>query len=91
MMAIVALSAAGPITVVPLALFAWAARRLPFSTVGFLQFIGPTMGFITGLLTGETLTPLRAASFVFIWSGAAVFAWGAWRAGRRLKTALATA
>jgi chloramphenicol-sensitive protein RarD len=76
---------AGPATVVPLALFAWTARRLPLSTLGFLQFIGPTMGFITGLAVGEQLTPLRAASFVFIWTGAVVFALGAWRASRRMQ------
>jgi chloramphenicol-sensitive protein RarD len=81
----------GPITVIPLALFSWAARRLTFATFGFLQFIGPTMGFVTGVANGEPLSPLRAASFGLIWGGAAVFAWGAWRAGRRLKLALAGA
>jgi chloramphenicol-sensitive protein RarD len=81
------LATAGPVTVVPLALFAWAARRLPFSTVGFLQFIAPTIGFVTGLETGEALTPLLAASFACIWVGAATFAYGAWRAGRRQNVA----
>jgi chloramphenicol-sensitive protein RarD len=76
---------AGPLTVAPLALFAWAARRLPFSTLGFLQYIGPTLGFLTGIETGETLTPLRAVSFVFIWSGALVFVFGAFRAARALR------
>ncbi len=79
----------GPATVVPLALFSWAARRLPLSTIGFLQFIGPTMTFGVGLVTGEPMTPLRALSFVFIWAGACAFAWGAWRAGRRLRVAMA--
>jgi chloramphenicol-sensitive protein RarD len=74
----------GPATVVPLALFSWA-RRLPFSTLGFLQYIAPTMTFVTGLIAGEALTPLRAVSFVFIWMGAAVFAFGAWRAARRAR------
>ncbi|HLK24106.1 MAG TPA: EamA family transporter RarD [Caulobacteraceae bacterium] len=78
---------AGPLTVAPLALFTWAARRLPFSTLGFLQYIGPTLGFLTGLATGETLTPLRAVSFVFIWSGALVFVFGAFRAARQLRPA----
>ncbi|HEY5072663.1 MAG TPA: EamA family transporter RarD [Caulobacteraceae bacterium] len=77
----------GPATVVPLALFAWTARRLPFSTLGFLQFIGPTMGFAVGVVTGESLTALRMVSFVFIWAGAALFVFGAWRAGRRLRSA----
>jgi chloramphenicol-sensitive protein RarD len=79
----------GPATVAPLALFAWTARRLPFSVMGFLQFIGPTLGFATGLATGERLGPLGAVSFLFIWSGAAVFAIGAWQAQRRLRLATA--
>jgi chloramphenicol-sensitive protein RarD len=79
------LMTAGPVTVAPLALFAWVARRLPLSTVGFLQFIGPTIGFFIGVATGEMLTPMRILSFVFIWGGAAVYAFGAWRAGRRVE------
>jgi chloramphenicol-sensitive protein RarD len=78
---------AGPMTVFPLALFAWAARRLPLSTIGFLQFIVPTLGFATGLETGEKLTPLTGLSFGFIWVSAMVFVFGAWRAGRRLRLA----
>jgi chloramphenicol-sensitive protein RarD len=78
----------GPATVAPLALFAWTARRLPFSVMGFLQFIGPTLGFATGILTGEPLSRLGAISFLFIWAGAATFALGAWRAQRRLCPAL---
>ena len=77
----------GPATVVPLAIFAWTARRLPFSTLGFLQFVSPTVGFLVGLWTGERLTAVGVASFVFIWAGAGVFALGAWRAGRRLQSA----
>ena len=79
------MATAGPMTVIPLALFSWAARRLPFSTVGFLQFIGPTMGFGIGLAMGEPLTPLRIVSFVFIWAGVCVFVFGAWRASRALR------
>jgi chloramphenicol-sensitive protein RarD len=75
----------GPLTVAPLALFAWTARRLPFSVLGFLQFIGPTLGFVTGLVTGERLSPMGVVSFVFIWAGAAVFALGAWRASRAFQ------
>ena len=78
---------AGPVTVAPLALFAWAARRLPLSTIGFLQFIGPTLQFIIGAETGETLNAMRIASFGFIWAGVLVFAYGAWRKTR--GTALA--
>lgn len=75
--------AAGPATVFPLALFAYAARRLPLSTLGFLQFIMPTLIFVIAMLTGERLSPLSAVSFVFIWSGVAVYLGGAWVAARR--------
>ena len=77
------LLAAGPATVVPLALFAWSARRLSLTALGFLQFVAPTLQFFVGLALGEAFTPLRAASFAFIWAGVAVFAWGAWRMSRR--------
>lgn len=75
----------GPATVAPLALFAWTARRLPFATMGFLQFISPTIGFMVGLAMGERLNPLGLFSFVFIWAGAAVYVVGAWRASMRLQ------
>ena len=64
----------GPATVLPLALFAWSARRLPLSTIGFIQFLAPTLQFMVGVAAGEPLTALRIASFAFIWGGAAVFA-----------------
>ncbi|HZW15424.1 MAG TPA: EamA family transporter RarD [Brevundimonas sp.] len=64
----------GPATVLPLALFAWSARRLPLSTIGFIQFLAPTLQFMVGVWAGEALTPLRVLSFVFIWGGAGVFA-----------------
>jgi chloramphenicol-sensitive protein RarD len=76
------LLACGPVTAVPLVLFSWAARRIPLSSLGFLQFIGPTIGFAIGVMQGEAFTPLRAASFLFIWGGAAVFALAAWRRSR---------
>jgi len=79
------LIASGPITAAPLALFAWAARRMPLSTMGFLQFLAPTISFAIGVAEGEPFTPLRALSFVFIWAGAGVFAYGAWRKARALK------
>ena len=83
------LVACGPITAFPLLLFAWAARRVPLSAMGFLQFISPTMTFGLGLLQGEAFTRTRAVSFVFIWGGAAVFAFGAWRRARRIEQVLA--
>ncbi|MBX3484534.1 EamA family transporter RarD [Phenylobacterium sp.] len=83
------LIAAGPITALPLALFSWCARRLPLSTMAFLQFIGPTIGFAIGVSQGEPFTALHATSFGFIWAGAAVFLVGAWRRSRAIRAAVA--
>jgi len=83
------LLAMGPVTVAPLAFFAWTTRRLALSTVGFLQFTGPTLGFLIGLAVGERLTPLGLVSFGFIWAGVALFMLGAWRAAQRLRLASA--
>ncbi len=82
---------AGPVTAAPLVLFAWAARRMPLSTMGFLQFLAPTLSFFIGASEGEALTPMRAASFAFIWAGAAVFAGGAWLHARQASKAAARA
>ena len=86
----------GPATVAPLACFALAARRLPLTLLGFLQFISPTLQFAVGVYNGESLTPLRVLSFGFIWSGVLVFAVAALvrarldhRAGKRTSEALA--
>ena len=76
---------AGPVTVIPLSLFAWAARRLPLSTVGFIQFISPTISFFVGIEDHEALSSLSLASFAFIWGGALLFMFGAWRAARRAR------
>ena len=68
------LIAAGPITVMPLLMFAIGARRLPLSTIGFLQFIGPTLQFIIGLIDGEPFTRAHQFCFTAIWIAAALFA-----------------
>jgi chloramphenicol-sensitive protein RarD len=77
----------GPATVAPFALFAWTARRLPLSTVGFIQFIGPTLTFGVGLAAGEPFTALYALAFAFIWAAVAVFAYGLWSRSRPARTA----
>ena len=78
----------GPATVIPLVLFAWSARRLPLSTVGFIQFLAPTLQFACGVWAGEPLTALLIASFGFIWAGAAVFALAVARRGRAARKAV---
>ena len=69
----------GPATVAPLVTFAWAARRMPLSTMGFLQFISPTLQFVFAVATGERLNPMSLLAFAFIWSGVAIYAFTAWR------------
>lgn len=81
----------GPMTVFPLALFAWAARRMPLSTMGFVQFLAPTIQFMIGVATGEAFTPLRGVSFAFIWLGAGVFALAAVFRARAARRAMAVA
>jgi len=80
------LVASGPVTALPLVLFSWAARRIPLSLMGFMQFLSPTISFVIGLSQGEAFTPARAASFTLIWAGAAVFLFGAWRRTRNLPS-----
>ncbi len=66
----------GPMTAVPLLLFAAAARRMPYTAMGFLQFVSPTIVFLLGLLFfGEELRPAQLAAFVAIWGAAALFVW----------------
>jgi chloramphenicol-sensitive protein RarD len=74
---------AGPITVLPLLFFALAARRLPLSMVGFLQFIAPTLQFLMGIAYGERLTLAHVMCFGLIWSAVAFFIVDAWRAPQR--------
>lgn len=74
---------AGPITVLPLLFFVLAARRLPLSLIGFLQFIAPTLQFVMGLLYGEVLTMAHALCFGLIWMAVAFFVVDAWRSGSR--------
>ena len=73
---------AGPATVAPLVTFAWAARRMPLSSLGFIQFLSPTAQFALGVAFGESLPPLSLLAFAFIWSGVAVYALTAWRKSR---------
>jgi chloramphenicol-sensitive protein RarD len=76
------LAIAGPVTALPLMLFAFGARRVSFVTLGLLQFLAPTLQFMTGIAFGEPFTPLRAASFVLIWAGLAFFSWDTLRRAR---------
>ena len=74
---------AGPITVVPLLFFALAARRLPLSTIGFMQFLAPTLQFCVGLYYGEQLSVAHMICFGCIWVAVILFSTDALRAGKK--------
>jgi chloramphenicol-sensitive protein RarD len=75
------LMSAGVATAVPLLLFAAAARRLRLATIGFLQYITPTMHFLLAVVVyGEPFTSAHLASFLCIWAGLLCYSWDAWRA-----------
>jgi chloramphenicol-sensitive protein RarD len=68
------LVAAGVATAIPLLFFAASARRLKFVTIGFLQYLGPTLQFLVAVLAfGEKFDPVKQVSFGFIWAAVAVY------------------
>ena len=82
----------GPMTAIPLIMFAFAARRLPYTVIGFLQFTSPTIVFLLGLLVfGEDLKPAQLACFVAIWAAASLFIWDVVRGSRREEQAVVPA
>jgi|SRR5580704_344544 chloramphenicol-sensitive protein RarD len=66
--------ASGLVTAIPLLFFGAAARRLPLSTLGFLQFVAPSLQLVLAVWGyGEAFTVHHAISFAFIWAGLALF------------------
>lgn len=58
----------GIVTALPLLLFSAAARRLPLSVIGMLQYLAPAIQFLMGLLVfGEHMPAARWAGFVLVW------------------------
>lgn len=74
-----AIMAGGILTAVPLLLFAIAARRMDYSTLGFIQFLAPSIVFILGLTVfRQPLLPAQAVCFALIWAALAIFVWDLW-------------
>jgi chloramphenicol-sensitive protein RarD len=63
-------------------LFAFGARQVPYSSIGVLQFIAPTLQLLGGLLVfREPFESTRAMGFVLIWIGLLIYAGNVlWRA-----------
>lgn len=64
----------GAVTSLPLYLFANGTKMLPLSTLGFIQFINPTLSFLTGVfIFGESFPPRNFIAFGFIWTAAILY------------------
>ena len=73
------LVAAGPATLIPLVCFNAAARHLPYTTLGFMQYLAPTIVLILAVtLYGEHLSDSTLIAFMFIWAGLLVYSIDAW-------------
>lgn len=78
------LVAAGIVTTVPLFWFTQAARRLPLTTIGFLQYLAPTIGFgLAVFVFGEPFGIPRLVAFTCIWAAVAIYLGGTYWVNRR--------
>jgi len=78
------LAAAGPVTLVPLVCFNAAARHLPFTTLGFLQYLAPTLVLLLAVLFyDEHLSTSTIITFACIWAGLAIYSIDIWLNMRR--------
>ena len=79
------LIALGPITAVPLLLFAAGARRLPMATLGIVQYIGPSIQFVLGIwVFNEPFSAMRLVGFACIWLALVIYTLDGWRVSRRV-------
>ncbi|MBV7428146.1 MULTISPECIES: EamA family transporter RarD [unclassified Acidovorax] len=79
---------AGPMTAVPLLLFAAGARLIPMSTLGILQYISPSLQFALGVwLFHEPFQPARLVGFVLIWTALLVYSLEGWWTRRQVAAA----
>lgn len=80
----VILICAGIVTTAPLLCFTSAAKRIQYSTLGFFQYIGPSIMFILAVsLYNEPLELTKLTIFAFVWSALAIYSWDSWRNYRR--------
>ncbi|MBF8780675.1 EamA family transporter RarD [Pseudomonas fulva] len=78
------LIAAGPVTLIPLVCFNAAARHLPYTTLGFLQYLAPTLVLLQALwLFDEHLSASSLVAFMFIWAGLVVYSVDIWKSLRK--------
>ncbi|TGP95674.1 MULTISPECIES: EamA family transporter RarD [unclassified Mesorhizobium] len=74
----------GPVTAVPLLLFAFGAKLLRLSTIGIMQYIAPTMVFLIAVLIfDEPFGTTQAIAFALIWAALAIYSWSMLATARR--------
>ncbi|MER9369453.1 EamA family transporter RarD [Mesorhizobium sp. M0518] len=74
----------GPVTSIPLLLFAFGAKLLRLSTIGIMQYIAPTMVFLIAVLIfDEPFGTTQAIAFALIWAALAVYSWSMLTTARR--------
>jgi chloramphenicol-sensitive protein RarD len=85
----VLLVVAGPITGIPLLLYAGAARRLPLTVMGMLQYITPSIQFVLGLTVfHESMSPARWLGFGLVWTALTVLSVDGFARNRRRRNVL---
>ncbi|MEL0604849.1 EamA family transporter RarD [Pseudoalteromonas undina] len=86
------LISAGIITTLPLLCFTGAAKRLQYTTLGFFQYIGPSLMFMLAVVFyDEVFDAERVITFACIWSALAIFKWDSYHQSRKRKKAAVTA
>ncbi|MCQ8889462.1 EamA family transporter RarD [Pseudoalteromonas carrageenovora] len=86
------LISAGIITTLPLLCFTGAAKRLQYTTLGFFQYIGPSLMFMLAVVFyNEVFDAERVITFACIWSALAIFTWDSYHQSRKRKKAAITA
>jgi chloramphenicol-sensitive protein RarD len=84
------LISAGAITAIPLLLFNGSTNRLPYSTIGLLQYITPTIQFSIGVwVNNEAMPTARWVGFIFIWFALFALAYDLVRSGRAVNNSIA--
>lgn len=82
----------GPMTAVPLFLFAFGAQRIRLATLGLMQYLAPTSQFLIAvLLYGEPFGTVQLMTFGLIWIGLGIFSFETWRCERALRQTAALA
>lgn len=76
----------GPMTTLPLILFAFGAQRIRLATLGLMQYLAPTAQFLIAVnIYGEPIKPMQLITFALIWLALAIFSFDTWRKERELR------